>query len=161
MNSLEQYISQHKSLFEEEPAAGHYERFQEKMKRKSAKIITLRRFVSIAASIAIILTAGMMWQYVGKQNGAMLICENVSDMKICYLDKMNVVAGQIEALTKDFDRWELLEIMNDVQNIIDAAGEFESELPDELPDDMVKSILSDYYRQNLEGLEMMVEAIKN
>jgi len=158
MNSLEQYISEYKSLFEEEPATGHFERFQEKMNRKSAKIITLRWGISIAASIAIVLS---VWQYIEKQN-EMMVCENAADMKTCYLDRMDVVASQIETLIRDFDQWDKQDVMNDVQNIIDAVnGDFESEIPEELPGDMAKAILSDYYRQNLEGLEMIMKSITN
>ena len=158
MNRLEEFISNNKSLFDEEPATGHFERLQKKIDRKSGRIIALRWGLSIAASIAVLLT---VWQYVEKQNG-MEVCENATDLKFCYLDRIDVVANQIETLISDFDQWDRLEIMNDVQNIIDAVNsDFESELPEELPDDLAKAILADYYRKNLEGLEMIVKAIRN
>ena len=153
MNRLEEFISNHKNLFEEEPPTGHFERMQEKMNRKSGRIIALRWSLSIAASIAVVLS---VWQYTGKQNRIM-ICENTIDMKTCYLERMDAVAGQIEALIKDFDPWDRQEVMNDVQNIIDSVkDDFESEIPEELPDDLAKAILSDYYRLNLESLEMLL-----
>ena len=162
MNRLEEYIRDNKSLFDEEPPAGHFERMQQKMNRKSGKIIALRWSVSIAASIAILLTAGVIWQNAGKQNDRIILCENVSDMKICYLDRMYEVAGQIEQLVTDFDPWDQQQVLDDVQNIIDTVSDdFESEIPEELPDDMAKAILSDYYRQNLESLEMIVELISD
>ena len=161
MNSLEQYISENKSLFDEEPEAGHFERLQQKMNRRNGKVIALRWSMSIAASIAILLTAGVLWHNSG-QPGGILLCENVSDMKICYLDRMYEVAGQIEKLVVDFDQWDRQELLNDVQNIIDAVSDdFESEIPEELPDDRAKAILSDYYRQNLESLEIIVQTITN
>ena len=159
MNRLEEYIRDHKNLFDEEPATGHFERLQQKMTRKPAKTIALRWSISIAASIAILLSAGIMWQNSSKQNGTM-ICENAIDLRICYLDKMNVVANQIEMLIRDFDFWEQQEVMNDVQNIIISVdNDFESELPEELPDHIAKEILADYYRQNLEGLEMIAQLV--
>ena len=161
MNSLEQYVRENKSLFDEEPAAGHFERLQIKMERKSGRIIALRSIISIAASIAIIMSAGIVWKYAAKRD-IIVICENASDMKICYLDRMNELAGQIEELITDFDQWDRQMVMSDVQDIIEAvSGDFESELPEELPEDMTKEILSDYYRRNLEGMEMIVESIKN
>jgi len=161
MENLEQYIQEHKNLFDEEPATGHFGRLQQKMTRKSGKIIALRWTISIAASIAILLTAGVLWQNSVKPN-SILLCENVSDMKICYLDRMYEVAGQIEKLVVDFDQWDQQQVLNDVQNVIDAVNDdFESEIPEELPDDIAKAILSDYYRQNLESLEMIVESITN
>ena len=168
MNRLEEYIRDHKRLFEEEPEAGHFERLQQKMTRvvkcrdaarHVSTIRTLRWAIPIAASIALLLTAGLVWQHAARQNGIMT-CENASDMKICYLEKMNRVAGQIETLVSDFDQWDRQQVMSDVQEIIDAVnGGFESEIQGEVPDGMAKTILADYYRQNLEGLEMIVRTI--
>ena len=157
MNNLEKYIRENKSRFDEEPQAGHFERLQEKVNRKSGRIAALSWGVSIAASIAIVLTVGIIvQQQTGKQKNETFICENVGNMKSCYLKKMNVVAGQIETLSKNLDEWDRLQVMNDVQNIIDTAHSgFESEIPEELPEKQAKAILSDYYRQNLEGLEMI------
>ena len=161
MNSLEKYISDNKSLFDEEPAAGHFERLQQKITHRQGKIIALRWSASIAASIAILLSVGIILMNTGKQN-EILLCENVSDMKICYLDRMYEVAGQIEELVMDFDPWIQQEVLSDVQSVIDEVkDDFESEIPEELPTDKAKEILSDYYRQNLESLEMIVESIKN
>jgi len=164
MNRLEQYISENKKLFDEEPEAGHFERLQEKMNRKSRRIVALSWSVSIAASIAIILSAGIIVQQHigGKQKNGAVICENAINMKSCYLEKMNVVAGQIESLSKNLDVWDRKQVMNDVENIISVAGSgFEHEIPQELPDKETKLILSNYYRQNLESLEMIKEDLKN
>jgi hypothetical protein len=120
----------------------------------------LRWSISIAASIAILLFAGIKWHKAGKQDYSMMLCENTINMKDCYLDKMNAVAIRIEALTKDLDSWDRQQVMNDVQHIIDVADYgFENEIPEEIPEDQAKSILSDYYRQNLESLEMIAEEL--
>ncbi|MDR1171655.1 MAG: hypothetical protein LBL24_04290 [Bacteroidales bacterium] len=161
MNRLEQYIRDNKSRFDEEPAAGHFERWQQKTDRKPGRIVALRWSVSIAASIAILLSAGIIRQYAGKQAHMMAMCENAHDMKVCYLNRMNVVADRIEELTRDLDQWDQQQVMTDVHNIIDAAGSgFENEIPEELPDEKTRSILSDYYRQNLESLEMIREKVE-
>jgi len=162
MNRLEQYIRENKNLFDEEPATGHFERLQQKMSRKSGRIATLKWSISIAASIAIILSIGIMVQkHTVKQESGMITCENTADMKSCYVDKMNVVAGQIALLTKHLDPWDQQQVMTDVQNIIDTASNgFESEIPEELPAKQAKAILSDYYRQNLESLEMIEKDLK-
>ena len=161
MNRLEQYVRDHKNLFDEEPATGHFERLQEKMNRKPRQIIAWRWGISIAASIALLISAGIIWLYPGKQNDLTVVCENANDMKICYLDKMNAVADKIEALSQNLDQWDKQQVMTDVQNIIDAANsDFGNEIPEELPEDKAKSILSDYYRQNLEGLNMIAEKLR-
>ncbi len=162
MSRLEQYIRDNKNQFDEEPIAGHFERLQQKMDRTSGRIVALRWSISIAASVAILLSAGIIWQYAGKQDDMMAMCENTNDMKVCYLNKMNAVADQIEELTREFDQWDQQQVMTDVQNIIDATSNgFENEIPEELPDDKAKKILSDYYRQNLESLEMIERRVKS
>jgi len=164
MDSLEKYIRENKSRFEEEPEADHFERMQKKMKVKSSssgkRFVAIRWGMSIAASIAIIyIVSSIIFQNVAKQN---VICENTINMKICYLEKMYAVAGQIEELIVDFDQWDRQLVMSDVQYIIETVNsDFENEIPEELPDDIAKVILSEYYRHNLESLEMIVESIKN
>jgi hypothetical protein len=158
MNRLEQYVKDCRSQFEEEPPAGHFERLQEKMNNKSQRITLLRWSVSVAASIAIVILAGIMLQYPEKQYDNMSLCENTIDMKACYIEKMHTIAGQIEELTRDLDPFERQEVLFDVENIInEVEGDFESELPEELPDTEAKLILSDFYRQNLESLEMIAK----
>lgn len=167
MNRLEQYINDHKNLFEEEPETGHFERFQEKItlckevSRHVSITKVLRWVTSVAAAIAILTMAGVIWQNAGKQD-RMMLCENTVNMKICYLEKMNLIAGEIETLISNFDQWDRQQVMDDVQNIIaEVDGNFDSELPEELPCDVAKAILADYYRRNLESLEMIVKGIRN
>ena len=157
MNRLEQYVHDHKALFEEEPASGHFERLQQKMGRKSRRLQPW--YISIAASVAILLTTGTLWlRYTTQESG----CGHTVDMKVCYLDKMYGLAHAIEKKIVDFDPWDRQQVMGDVQSIIEAVQRgFEDEIPDELPDKKVKAILSDYYRQNLEGLEMIAKTITN
>jgi len=158
MNKLEKYIRYHKSMFEEEPAPGHFERLQQKMNSKSKRIVALSWSISIAASIAIVFLIGIIWQNAGKKDDSLTICENAVDMKLCYLDKMNAVAGQIKILSKNLDPWTQQQVMADVQSIIDTVdNDFESEIPEELPSNKAKLILSDYYLQNLKSLELIEE----
>ena len=162
MNKLEQYISDNKSRFDEEPPVGHFERMQKKMNRKSGRIVVLRWIISVAASVAMILSVSLIMQHKEKQDDRIAMCENAPDMKACYLNRMNVVAGQIEILSKNLDLWDRQQVMTDVQNIINTTnGDFESEIPTELPAHETKLILSGYYKQNLESLETIAKELKN
>ena len=148
MNRLEQYVRAHKSFFEEEPADGHFERLLQRESRKRV----WRTCIPIAASIAILLTSGAIWMHFTGQNS----CEDAANMKICYLDKMVTLANSIEESIIDFDQWDRQQVMSDVQSILEAVSSgFENEIPDELSPKKVKSILSNYYQQNLESLEMI------
>ncbi len=162
MNHLEQYIRKNKSQFDEEPETGHFERMQQKINRIHHKTIMMRWSVSAAASVIVLLSIGVLWLYTGKTDPVIMMCENTDDMKRCYLNKMNDMAGQIEELTRDFDQWDQQQVMSDVQNIIDTVNsDFENEIPEELPDEATKSILADYYRQNLESLKMIKQKVKS
>ena len=161
MNSLEKYLRDNKSLFDQEPPAGHLERFEQKMKRKPTRIIAMRQIIAIAASIAILLSvSALAWQHFKKLDET-LICENAGDIKNCYLKKMNIVAGQIDALTQNFDQFSRQQLMNDVIDIINIANDdFENELPEELPEDVARTILTDHYNQILESLELIVNQLE-
>ena len=161
MNKLEEYIRDNKNRFDEEPTSGHFERMQQKMNRPSRRTVALRWAVSIAASIAILILAGITLQrHAARQTGRIIVCENTINMKSCYLKKMNAVAGQIEALSKNLDPWDQQQVMTEVQNIINTAGSgLESEIPEELPKNQAKAILSGYYRQNLESLERIMNEL--
>jgi len=162
MNKLEQYISDRKSQFEEEPSTGHFERMQQKISRKSGRIVALRWTVSLAASIALLFSAGVIWQHIKSPDGKTMVCENTVDMKSCYLNKMNAVAARIETLTENLDSWDRQQVMTDVQNIISEAGSsLENEIPKELPAKEANLILSNYYRQNLESLEMVAKRVSS
>jgi len=161
MDKLEKYVRDNKSLFDEEPQSGHFERLQQKMNRKSRRIVALTWGFSVAASIAIVFLTAIVWQNIREKDDYMVLCENASDMKLCYMEKMNVVAERIELLTKDFDPWERQEVLTDVHGVIDIADSgIEIEIPDELPENRAREILSDYYRQNLESLKMIENELK-
>ena len=162
MDNLEKYISENRIRFDEEPVDGHFERLQQKIEQESSnkRIKSIRWVLSIAASITILYIVGsIVFQKTEKINE---FCEVAIDMKICYLEKMYLLADQIEELIVDFDQWDRQLVMSDVNDIIETVnGDFESEIPEELSDEIAKILLSGYYRQNLESLEMIVESIKN
>ncbi len=162
MKSLDQYIRENKQLFEEEPEAGHFERLQQKMDRGHRKIVLLRWTSAVAASIVLLFSAGVLWQYTQKSDFTTIACENTDDMKHCYLNKMNDMAGQIKELTKDLDQWDQEQVMDDVKSIIDATKDdsFEEEIPKELPEETTQSILSDYYQRNLESLHTIAKTLE-
>ena len=161
MKKIDQYIKKHQQAFDEEPAAGHFERFQQKMNAQKSKSISFHRWTVIAAaSLLLLLSLGVaLQQRFTRQAGLITLCENSADMKQCYMAKMNDAAFQIEALTKKFDlnEWEREFVMDEVQEILQSISNFEEELPEELPEELTNSILSDYYQRNLESLNTIVQ----
>ena len=162
MKKLETYINENQHRFEEEPNTGHFNRFQQKTNRKR-NLTIVKWSVSVAASICILVSAGiMLYQYDSHGNNLAMSCENARDIRACYLNKMNALAEKIETLTQDFDQWDRMEVMLAVRNIIDSTTNsfLESDLPDELPKERARIILSDYYQQNLQGLELIAQVVQ-
>ena len=164
MKNLEIYINQNRNSFEDEPNAGHFKRFQQKTARKRhLKIV--KWTISVAASICILVSAGiMLYQYDshGNGNNVAMSCENAIDIRACYLNQMLALAEKIEAMTQDFDQWDRMEVMLAVRMIIESvtSGFLADELPRELPEERRRTILSDYYQQNLQGLNLIAQAVQ-
>ena len=162
MKNLETYINENRHSFDEEPNTGHFKRFQQKTARKR-NLTIVKWSVSIAASICLLISVGvMLYQYDSHGNNLAMSCENAVDMRACYLNKMMALAEKIDILTQDFDRWDRMEVMLAVQTIIDATANsfLESELPNELPEERARTILSDYYQRNLQGLELIAQIVQ-
>ena len=164
MDKLDQYIKNHQQAFEEEPAAGHFERLQQKINIRHRKTISRHRWnLAAAASLLLLLSAGVILQQrLNRPSGLIALCENSEDMKQCYLSKINDVIYRIDELSKTFDMedWEREAVMDDIHDLLQNNNDFEKELPEELPEDVVNSILSDYYQRNLESLHTIVQALE-
>jgi hypothetical protein len=162
MNRLEQFISDNRPAFDEQPPNGHKERLQQKINLQHRKTIAFWWTAGIAASVAILITAGLFWTMPDTTNTE-LLCENSANMQYCYLEKMDAVASQIEVLVKDYDPWDRREVMDNVQEIIEATQgkELENELPPELSAAEHKAILADYYQHNLSSMEGIVYSLLN
>ncbi|GHV26033.1 hypothetical protein FACS1894176_05950 [Bacteroidia bacterium] len=162
MSHLEQFIRDNRLAFDEQPPAGHRERLEQKINQQHRKTIALWWTAGIAASVAIVIFAGLFWQQPSITNTE-LLCENSANMQYCYLEKMDVVAGQIEELIKDYDPWDKQEVMDNVQEIIEATQgtDLADELPPELSAAEHKAIISDYYQHNLSSMEGIVYSLLN
>ncbi|MDR2847595.1 MAG: hypothetical protein LBV39_00670 [Bacteroidales bacterium] len=164
MNNLEEYIRKNKSMFDEEPETGHFERLQEKLYHRNRQHKTrtmLRWSVAAAASIALVFATGIYRQHDSPISPEYAHCETSDDMKMCYLDKMNTVADEIRLLTGNLEPWDREIVMEDVENIIEAThNSLANELPEELSPEALHSILADYYRTNLQSMQNIVETLK-
>ncbi|GHT23579.1 hypothetical protein FACS189430_07060 [Bacteroidia bacterium] len=161
MNHLEEYIKQNKALFEEEPEGGHFERLWEKQRRRRHTRVMMRWSIAVAASVALLFAVGVHRQQDVPTPPEVVLCENTDDMKMCYIDKMNTVANEIRLLTGNLEPWDREIVLNDVQNIIEAThNSLADELPEELAPEILHTILSDYYRKNLESMQNIVEVLK-
>ena len=160
--NLEDFIKNNIDEFDtEEPRDGHFERFAERINKKHRKITILRWSASVAASVILLATVGILRQNPHQSDRVSIACESTENMKQCYLEKMNDVAIRIDMLTKDFDQWTRQQVMDEVRDVIEATQtDIDNEIPPELPDDKIKFILSDYYRHNLENLNTIATSLE-
>lgn len=61
MGDFEKYIKEHRLMFDtDRPPAGHFDRFRERLERKSVRRIRIRHAFQVAASVALILASGFV-----------------------------------------------------------------------------------------------------
>jgi hypothetical protein len=158
---LEHFIKNNLPAFDEEPATGHHERLQtrrEKIHRRT-KIFTISQ-IAAAACIATVFAVNMLWYNhtpVARQN--MLLCENINDIKSCYLSKMNDVSMQIMEIVPTLDNIDPGEVMEEIDNLLAIDDEIEQELLNELSDEEATAVLIDYYQDNLENLQALAKLL--
>ncbi len=161
MKKLDQYIKDNRAAFEEEPAAGHYGRFQEKLARANSKrkIIVFAQ-LAVAASIAVLLSIGFFSQRMpGDNNNRITVCENADNMQSCYLSKIDDAAAEIQALTEGMDSWSRITVTTEVENIVRSANDIASLLPNALSEEESNGILSGYYQNSLESLQTIAQVV--
>jgi hypothetical protein len=162
MDPLKQYIEGNRHLFDdEEPAPGHFERFEQKMNARPVKRASMSpwHLAAAAASIAAIFTVSIMLMYLSS-NDPITVCTKSGDMKYCFQTKMNEVVMEIYALSNDLNPFVKNDVQFEVQSIIDANSSFDQELPEGLSKKQARIILSEYYAQNLEILQGIVQTLK-
>jgi hypothetical protein len=159
-NNLERFIKNNFPAFDEEPASGHYERWQAKRAkaRRRTKLLVVSQLAA-AACLAAVVTVLVNDRTPATPQGTIVLCENAADMKSCYLSKMNDVAEQIREVAETLDGIDPQEVMIEVDNLLATGGDIELEIPDELPDDAAKAMRVNYYQQHLESLQSIAELL--
>ncbi len=132
MNELEQYIRENREAFsDEEPAGGHKDRFREKLTgQPKTRRVTFRYAMQIAASLAVIIAAGIVIVKTSKSGDKMAAVNlpaEVEEARNYYVRQVNDRYEQIN--TYDFD-----------------SGKEKEMLLEELKE------MDSYYRQLLEDL---------
>ncbi|MDR3133063.1 MAG: hypothetical protein LBU42_03445 [Prevotellaceae bacterium] len=161
---IEQFIKHNLPAFDEEPASGHYERWQAKRgkQRRRTKIFLISRIAAAACITAVItITVFSYAPAPGMPEETALFCEDAPDMKNCYFDQMNAVAAQIREIAETRDSMDSQDVMIEMENLLLAGDDLEPELPEELPEEATKAILAGYYRHHLESLQSLAEQFKN
>jgi hypothetical protein len=163
MDTVKKYIKENRQAFDcEEPKNGHFERMFEKVANQKSKNAKSFFSYSIAASLLLALTLGIVFTHLSKKpENSELFCANAKDMKQCYISQMENIASNIENLSKKYDEFTIDDINTEVKSIIEMSHYFENELPQELSNTKKNAIMSDFYQHNLNTLQDIAMRIKN
>ncbi len=159
---IEDYIKNNLDAFDEEPIAGHFERFERKQQASQRrKIVWLSAPLAVAASVVLLVAFGIFTPHMQQPNAiAVVPCEQSTNMQACYFDKMNEMVAQIDRLTYQMDSWDQQLVRDEVANIIEAAREAEELIPEGLPANESRQLLAGCYQQNLQSLQMIAELVQ-
>jgi hypothetical protein len=158
MSELKKYFEENRNIFDDkEPLDGHFERFEkhldclntEKKRKQTLKIRFLTTF-SIAASILLIVAAGL-WLNTSPDN--VVVLSEFSETEAFYRKQMN---EQIEAILCKLDKADdetrnLLE--KDLQNMTDDNKLFVEEIKANKNEELAIYYLVEHYNANLQTLQ--------
>ena len=173
MDSLNEFISKHRHLFDQDPLPeGHEERFFQKLPPQSAKRINFihgkthghQRLMGIAASVALLLITGIgIWKVVLPANTTpfAIYREQKIEAKILqkYQNQVNIIEQRIKAYASDvpLSDWEqieyTLELLAQQRNLLAES------LPPEIPFALRLAALEAYYSQNLSGFQQIADLL--
>ncbi len=164
MDKFKTYIKEHREEFDtESPSAGHFERFEAKQQQNDqpARRAVLSWHWAAAASVLLLFSVGI-WHSKGGNNtssSVTVLCNDPANMKSCYLQQMEETAEVIDQLSEKLDPFTRGDLQMTVVGIIDSNRTFDQDLPEELSKKETDTILSAYYRQNLEVLQRLAQQL--
>jgi hypothetical protein len=166
MNDLKNYLKENKAAFDDqEPADGHFERFEERLKavskekkRKRTLKIRLISAFSAAASILLIIGIGNHFHASPIDTGEPLSEQTANEFSLTndfYQEQMNEQIADIQCkLSKaDFETQNQLE--NDLQKILMENTLFVQQIQNDTHEDLAIFYLVKHYKANLHALEFI------
>jgi hypothetical protein len=163
MNELKKYFEENRNIFDnEEPLNGHVERFEKRLnnlvtekKRKQTLTVRFISTFSIAASIALMFAAGIIWMLVSPQKEIEQNINEFTETEMFYREQMN---GQIsEILCKldkaDADTRNWLE--KDLRSLTEDNNSFVEEIKEHGNEELAIYYLVEHYKANLQTLQLI------
>ncbi len=159
MNNLEEHISQHRDLFDDStPREGHEERFLEKLYSTGERKLQFRHVLQIAASVAILLTSGIILVRVNKSGDKVArqeIPASVMEADTYYTSQVDARYDQISAFDFDSDEEKAL-LLDELKDLDDYQQKLMKDLQANPGDDRVINALIRHYQLKLEVLDQII-----
>lgn len=172
IEELEDMIKENRALFQqEEPQAGHLDRFLEKYDQKSvrkSKKVIFRSTIAIplAASLLVILGISIFMKTGDNKQTKDYFAqvENQDDPYEIYITYMHEVGDTYQELstsTAMMNTSDNQEFLTTLANITDENRPITETLPEEMSDAEKAKIARDYYNERLNGVETLKKSIDN
>jgi len=159
MKDLEEYMKEHRLLFDSDhPREGHENRFRQKMERQPARKINFRHALQIAASLAIIITSGLVIVTLNKSGDKMAqkeIPAAVMEAEIYYTSQANDKYDQIREFSFDSSE-EKVVLLDELKDLDAYHQQLITDLVAHPNDDRVISALIRHYQIKLEIMDQII-----
>ncbi len=163
MNDLEKYIREHRLRFEtDQPPSGHFERFGEKLGRKSGRSVRIRHMLQVAASVAVILASAFVIitrDRSGSKVADQQIPEVVMEADLYYAERLHAKYEQIREFS--FEQPEEKALLLDELEDLDAHHQqLMSDLKANPDDERVLNALIRHYQMKLEVMDQIINQLQ-
>lgn len=159
MSNIEEQFRKHREVFDsEQPRAGHEERFLEKLYSRNERRIPIRHILQIAASIAILVTSGIVLVRVSKSGDKVAqqeIPASFMEADMYYASQMDARYDQIRAFNFDSDE-EKTVLLDELKDLDDYQQKLMTDLEANPDDDRVINALIRHYQLKMEVLDQII-----
>lgn len=160
MINLEDYIRKHRDQLDSaHPRGGHEERFLQKLHGRPVRRLELRHVLQIAASIAILVTSGLVLVKVNKSGDKVAVYqeipETVVEADMYYTSQLNARYEQIEGFSFENDE-EKAVLLDELKDLDEYQHQLMSDLEANPDDDRVISALIRHYQVKLEIMDQII-----
>lgn len=164
MSDLEKYIIENREKFSpDEPSEGHFDRFSKKLKQQSKPVrrLRFRHAIQIAASVAIILSSGVVIIKSSKGKNKMAVHEvpeQFMETNSYYVSQVNARYEQIEAIsfTEEEEKEMLLKELSEMD---EYYQQLLLDLNANPGDERVVSALIKHYRLKMQVMDQIIEQL--
>ncbi len=159
MNELEKHIREQRMLFDtDHPREGHEDRFRQKLERLPSRRLNGRHILQIAASLAIILTSGIVLVKLNKSGDKTARTEipaAILEADMYYTSQVNARYDQIRDFSFD-DSDEKAVLLDELGDLDAYHQQLMSDLEANPDDDRVINALIRHYQVKLEIMDQII-----
>ena len=162
--SIEQYIRDHRNAFnEQEPAAGHFERFIVKWKKHHHRRVKFRRrsvWWAAAVLAGMIIGSGFFIHYISQESDNCFLSPEVVTICDHYEEIMNQEIEHLKVLLNDVEPSVRIKVLGDVEAMKSDTKELLKELCDGINDEQAVPIIRMNYEMKIKNIQFISSIVE-